>query len=100
MTVEVDGKSEVEEFEQHDQFAPELTYFSDCIINNTEPEPSGVEGLADMRVIEALHEAAAQRQSIRPGALPEEPRHPGPEQIQVFPAVPKPDIVNAKSGSQ
>jgi glucose-fructose oxidoreductase len=33
-------------FPQRDQFAAELVYFSDCILNNGEPEPSGEEGLA------------------------------------------------------
>jgi hypothetical protein len=33
-------------FPKGDQFAAELVYFSDCILNNREPEPSGAEGLA------------------------------------------------------
>ena len=44
-----------------DQFAPELIYFSDCIINNRTVVPSGAEGLVDVKIIEALH------QSIRTG---------------------------------
>jgi glucose-fructose oxidoreductase len=46
-------------FRKRDQFAPELLYFSDCIIKNREPEPSGSDGLADVRVIEALYRSAA-----------------------------------------
>jgi len=34
-----------------DQFAPELLYFSECIQKNRQPEPSGWEGLADVRII-------------------------------------------------
>ena len=41
-------------YEKRDQFAAELIYFSCCVIENKEPEPSGEEGLADLRVIEAL----------------------------------------------
>ncbi len=45
-----------------DQFAPELIYFSDCILRNKTPEPSGLEGLADVKIIRAL------RRSIKIGA--------------------------------
>lgn len=41
-------------FKKRDQFAPEIFYFSDCIVRGEEPEPSGHEGLADVRVIQAL----------------------------------------------
>lgn len=41
-------------FSKRDQFAPELIYFSDCIIRKKRPEPSGEEGLADIKIIEAL----------------------------------------------
>jgi glucose-fructose oxidoreductase len=42
---------------KHDQFAAELLYFSDCILRDRQPEPSGAEGLADIRVIEAMHKS-------------------------------------------
>jgi len=45
-------------FAVHDQFASELLYFSNCIINNIEPEPSGWEGLADIKIIRALLKSA------------------------------------------
>jgi glucose-fructose oxidoreductase len=45
-------------FRKRDQFAPELIYFSDCILNDKEPEPSGHEGLADVRVIQAILQSA------------------------------------------
>ena len=38
-----------------DQFAAEMDYFSACIIKNRDPEPSGAEGLADIRVIQAIN---------------------------------------------
>lgn len=52
------GKTTEQKFKQRDQFAPQLLYFSDCILNNREPEPSGQEGLADVRIIRAMHRAA------------------------------------------
>ncbi len=45
-------------FDKRDQFAPELLYFSDCVLEDREPEPSGEEGLADVRVIRALYRSA------------------------------------------
>ncbi len=46
------------EFPKRDQFAAELIYFSKCILENLEPEPSGYEGLADIRIIDAIFESA------------------------------------------
>ena len=53
---------------KRDQFAPELVYFSDCILNDEEPAPSGREGLADVRIIRAILEAA---EIDRPVSLPQ-----------------------------
>jgi predicted dehydrogenase len=52
-------------FPKRDQFAPELLYFSDCIIKNREPEPSGMEGLADVRTIEALYRSAEGKKPVK-----------------------------------
>ena len=41
-------------FSKHDQFAAELLYFSRCIHEGKEPVPSGREGLADVRIIQAM----------------------------------------------
>ncbi len=69
----VDGKTTRKTFPKRDQFAPELLYFSDCILTDRQPEPSGTEGLADVRVIRALHQSA---RTGRPVTLPEfERRH-------------------------
>ncbi|HYI12327.1 MAG TPA: Gfo/Idh/MocA family oxidoreductase [Thermoanaerobaculia bacterium] len=51
-------------FAKRDQFAPELAYFSDCIQRGAEPEPSGREGLADVRIIEALYRSASKGKPI------------------------------------
>jgi predicted dehydrogenase len=45
-------------FKKRDQFAAELVYFSGCILNDREPEPSGEEGLADVRVLRAIEKSA------------------------------------------
>lgn len=45
-------------FPPGDQFAGELTYFSNCILHGRKPEPSGIEGLADVRIINAIFESS------------------------------------------
>jgi predicted dehydrogenase len=91
---------EVEEraFEKRDQFAPELVYFSDCVLRGRDPEPSGEEGLADVRVIRALYESA---RAGRPVGLPraERERRPSIGQELHRPAVEKPELVHAEAPS-
>src|SRR6187401_1206430 len=43
---------------RRDQFAAEIAYFSDCVLNGTDPEPSAEEGCWDVRVVRALYESA------------------------------------------
>jgi predicted dehydrogenase len=43
---------------RRDQFAAELVYFSDCVLNGKDPEPSAEEGCWDVRVAGALYESA------------------------------------------
>lgn len=40
------------------QFAQEMDYFSDCILNDTQPYTSGEVGLQDQIIIEAIYESA------------------------------------------
>lgn len=94
----VDGKTTVLEYPQRDQFAAELIYFSDCILNNKEPEPSGLEGLADVRVVEAVYKSAATGKVVNLAAIRQK-RRPELEQAINRPAHAKPKTVNAKSPS-
>jgi predicted dehydrogenase len=93
------GKTAVRTFPARDQFAPELLYFSQCIRDGAEPEPSGEEGLADVRVLVALRTSARER---RPVSLPpfERRRRPQPNQVIVRPAARPPPTVNAPSPSK
>jgi glucose-fructose oxidoreductase len=83
-------------FGKSDQFAPELLHFSDCVLQNREPEPSGEEGLADVRVILAIH------QSIESGRwveleLPQRARRPTLAQEARRPGIQPPRLVHAAS---
>jgi glucose-fructose oxidoreductase len=97
MTIE--DKETSREFGQRDQFAPELLYFSDCILKNKEPEPSGEEGLADVRIVEALYQSA---KTGRPVKLPVITKRKRPSVAQEIrrPAVKKPELVRARPGNK
>lgn len=41
-------------YPKRDQFSAELIYFSNCILKNKNPEPSGHDGMMDVKIIEAL----------------------------------------------
>jgi predicted dehydrogenase len=94
----VDGKSRKQTFSQRDQFAPELLYFSDCIIKDQDPEPSGAEGLADIRIIQALYRSTRVGHPVKLGDFEKSDR-PGPEQEIRRPPVSEPDLVHATSPS-
>jgi predicted dehydrogenase len=79
-------------YEKSDQFAPELIYFSDCILNDREPEPSGEEGLADVRVIEALNRSIETRRWVSP-ELPQRRRRPSLRQEIRRPGIQPPPLV-------
>jgi predicted dehydrogenase len=54
-TLTIEGEKQERSFAPSDQLAAEFVYFSDCILQNQEPEPSGTEGLIDVQIIQALY---------------------------------------------
>lgn len=94
----IDGESEVRRYPKRDQFAPQLVHFSDCILEDREPEPSGHEGLADIRILEAIVTAAREG---RPERLPEieRRRRPDLDLESQMPPVEKPEPVEAPSST-
>lgn len=95
-TITVDGQSEKTTFPRRDQFAAELIYFSDCIQQDKTPEPSGLEGLADVRVLEALDRSAQKGKMIDVQRTPKKTR-PRMSQSIERPPVQEPELVNAES---
>jgi predicted dehydrogenase len=96
--VTLDGETRERRFAKRDQFAPELLYFSDCILQNRTPEPGGDEGLADVRVIRALYRAAETGRPVElaPFATRE---HPSLEQEIRRPPVAKHEVIHAAAPS-
>jgi glucose-fructose oxidoreductase len=57
-TLTVNGRTTTHRTRKRDQFAAQLLYFSDCVLDSRDPEPDGWEGLQDVRIIEALYASA------------------------------------------
>jgi glucose-fructose oxidoreductase len=95
----VGERTRTRRFGKRDQFAAELIYFSDCVREDREPEPSGLEGMIDVKVIEALQFSARSGRSV---ALPKFPRERRPTRRQGrrLPPVRKPSLVRAESASR
>lgn len=86
-------------YPKRDQFGPQLLYFSDCILHHRVPEPSGMEGMLDVGIIEALHRSTQSRRtvtiSIRGSKSPI--RRPTLSQLIICPAVPSPPLVRSQA---
>ena len=67
LVVSRQGRAEEMSFSPADQFAAELGYFTECVLNDRQPEPSGIEGLQDIRMVEAIYRSA---RDGRPVTLP------------------------------
>jgi glucose-fructose oxidoreductase len=98
MQLNIDGKEQAREFSRRDQFAPELIYFSDCILKNKEPEPSGLEGMIDVQIVQAIHRSAQTSKSVKLPNLKKQMR-PSLKQEIKRPPVRKPEVIHSKSPS-
>jgi len=96
LVVTINDNERTRTFPKTDQFGPELVYFSDCIVRDVEPEPSGEEGLADVRVIEALLRSAHDDRPVRLAPFKRRAR-PEPGMRMRLPAVREPEPVRADS---
>jgi predicted dehydrogenase len=97
--ITVDGKTQKSTYKKRDQFGPEIAYFSKCILDNSEPEPNGLEGLADVRIINALLESADRGKPVEIKPI-ENKQRPTVDQELHKPAVEKPPLVRAQTPSQ
>ena len=94
----LNGKRRSRRYEGRDQFAPELLYFSDCVLNDRDPEPSGLEGLIDVAIVEALYQSANTGRPVSL-SLPDKKQWPSQDQVIKRPPVKKPTLVHVKSPS-
>jgi predicted dehydrogenase len=101
ITVVGEKRSE-EKFKNTDHFGGEMKYFSQCILNNQDPEPDAEEGLADVRVLEAIEKSleTGQPVSLRPALIPpfeRTQRIDTKKQRMTLKAVSTPELVHASS---
>jgi predicted dehydrogenase len=99
-TLRVGERERRKKFAKSDQFAPELLYFSDCVLEDRDPEPSGEEGLADVRIIEGMLQSISRSEPVRL-QMRQRQRRPGMDQEIRSPPVPRePQLVDVKPASQ
>ncbi len=97
--VSVGGKERVRKFKAADQFAPELVAFSRAILEDTEVEPDGEEGLRDVRVIVAALKSARENRALTL-SWPPRNRRPEPSDRIYRPPVREPHLVAAEAPTQ
>jgi len=102
----IDGKTKKTTYSKRDQFAPELVQFapelvqfSSAILDGSEIEPNGEEGLCDVRVLEAIVKSAATGSPARLAPFERSDR-PSPRLEMKKPAVGKIETVHAPSPSK
>lgn len=88
-----------QKFPKSDQFAPELLYFAKCILTGNEPEPSGEEGLADVRIMQAIVESAKAGRLVKLSSF-QRSKRPDAGLETTRPAVKNPKIVKAPSPTE
>ena len=92
------GKAKEEQsFKNTDHFGGELKYFSDCILNGTDPEPDGEEGYADVRVLEGVLRALEQGTPQKLEPFTRSKRIDPSAQMETLRAQSSPELVHASS---
>ena len=85
-------------FKKRDQFIPLLEYFGECVRTGADPEPSGTEGVIDVRIIEAIRLSASTGEPVELNLASE--LWPTPEQKGAFhPPKPRVKLVHARAPS-
>ena len=97
MTLHVEGKhgAKTRTFTKRDQIAAEIEYFARCIRDDLDPEPSGWEGLADVRILQAIQSSARFGRVVPIDPIPR-PRRPDLGQEIRMPAHELPALVDVE----
>ncbi len=84
-------------FPKRDQFAARTGVLLGLHPKNKEPEPSGLEGLADVRIVNAIYESARTGKSVRIEPIAAKPRPSLAQEIHRPPINKPPKPVDAAS---
>jgi predicted dehydrogenase len=93
-TLTVGSREQKRSFPKTDQFAPELLYFSECVQEGRRPEPSGVEGMIDVDIMNALFRSAAEGRSVVLDRYPNKVRPTAEQAMRCRPLARKPLLVH------
>lgn len=93
------GRQKVHKYKKADQFAPELVYFSDCIVLDRKVEPSFLEGMADVKIILALYKSIETGKPVAVSSSPrlKAKRRPTMRMKMRYPGVDEPNTVHVDS---
>ena len=92
------GKDEsTKSFKNTDHFGGELKYFSDCILNNKDPEPDAEEGYADVRVLEGILESLKTGKSVQLEPFARLKRIDPFTQVETLSAQSSPELINTSN---
>ena len=98
-TLTIEGEKQEQSFISNNQMAAQFVYFSDCILQNKEPEPSGEEGLIDVQIIRALDQAIETKSFVQLKLMPRYQRPTAAQIIQRPPADKGTDTVHVAAPS-
>ncbi len=93
----VGQKQSTKSFKNTDHFGGEMKYFSDCILNGTDPEPDAEEGYADVRVLEGVLRALKSGRSEQLEPFERSKRIDPSTQREMLGAERAPDLVGASN---
>lgn len=98
-TTTIGEKESTESFDKTDQFGGELKYFSDCVMNNKDPEPDGEEGLLDVRVLVACEQSLKTGMPVKLAAYARS-RRASLDQEETLSPVKTPELIGANKPSE
>jgi len=95
-TVMINDQAREKTFPRTDQFGGEIEAFSEWVLGRRELEPSAAEGLADLRVIEAIHRSIRTGRTVKLDTYNKRKR-PTRKQEKRKPPVKEPELVAVDS---
>jgi predicted dehydrogenase len=88
------GETKTSRYKERDQVGAEIHYFAECILENREPEPNGVEGMIDLAIIDGIKESIRTKRAVAIGPFPPKERA-SPDQEYKFARVSPPELLHA-----
>ena len=89
----INGKEESKTFPETDHFGGQTEYFSECILNNVDPEADGEEGLLDVRVIVAIKDSLKANGKTIKVEPKQRNKYPKLDQVKTLPLAKAPEAL-------